>query len=170
MALFRTRTRVLTTRLTAGQCIDRLRRISERDDFHDSRDRSLFEPQTLMLAKTHEGFTLRMRRPGLLSPGVLRVRLEANTGSEERLRLVGRFGVSSANGISVIATMVVVMLGVAWLAKFHSDLLAGLPIVVGVLGVSLLVVLHGRWSLDGDGDGLLDIVKDTVDGDDWRDV
>jgi hypothetical protein len=55
MASLRKSVRVFTTRLSAGECIDRLRRISETDDGDDSRHRNIFEPQSLLLSKTTTG-------------------------------------------------------------------------------------------------------------------
>jgi hypothetical protein len=169
MASFRKNVRVLTTRLTAGECIDRLRRISERDDGDDSRHRNVFEPQSLLLLKTHDGFTLRIRRPGSLSlGGVLRVRFEEDTISGERLKLVGRIGANTANGTSAIAAVVAVMLGGVWWSAFRAHLVVGIAVAFGILGLSFLIVLIGRAIFEPDCEGLFDIVKSAVDGDGWR--
>jgi hypothetical protein len=164
--------RVLTTSLTAGECIDRLRRISKRDDGDERLRINPTEPESLLLAKTTDGFTLRIRRPGSVPLGlVLDVRFEPSTVAGERLKLVGQVGFHKSQRIVVAIGMAVciALLGMAWRSAFQEHLAAGIAIGSGVVGLALLPIFVRRAIFVPDSRELLfDVVKSAVDGDQWR--
>ena len=166
--------RVLTTNLTAGECLDRLRRISKRDDGQVD-DRSTFEPETLLLAKTPKGFTLRIRGPIAtgLSP-ILDVRFEQDSSPAERLRLVGQMGIHPGMRFAFIVGSVV---GIAIFGLMLRSAVAeskgivrAVPILSCILLWSLLPLLIKRVPWANDSPELFETVRTAVDGDEWRAV
>jgi hypothetical protein len=167
---------VLTTMLTAGECLDRLRRISKRDDGQScDPNESIFTPESLLLTKTSDGFMMRSRWRGSMPfRPVLQVKFEPGSASGERLKLIAEVGLHPGER-TLLAIGLAVGVAVAGVV-LHSVLrgaqgiVSAIPIAFPVLGWTLIPVLvrHATWGATCP--DLLEVVRVAVDGDGWRTV
>ena len=168
------RRQLLTTKLTTGECFDKLRRISDRDEgIALGRSRIPPSPGTLLLDKTPEGFAVRMHMVLPFAP-MLQVTMAPLPAPNRGSRLVGRLVLHPHDKVFLIA---VAVLAAVFLFGGVRSLLLGLngshEIVIGVaipLAFMLICVLGvwlGRLVIGPD---LLETVKEVVEGDEWSAV
>jgi hypothetical protein len=165
--------RILTTKLTSGECIDRLRRISKRDDGQTyDRKESIFAQESLLLAKTPDGFTLRSRARGSLPlEPVLEVRFEEGTSGMGTKLVAGIGDLQGAKTLGTVGTVFsVAFFGVVLWSAFreHEGYATAVSLAfcaLAAIGITL-VIRRARWG--GKTPRLLEVVRAAVEGDEWR--